>query len=159
MLQALWRNGRVVEGTCLENKQGESSRGFKSYFLRQMLNPPLMGGFSFLYWIRFARAVQPLRTAQRLSCIGASGGAARFSPIERIIRVFGRDKRPSLRPALFLGHCLCYWASFRLPGYKERRARRRGPSARPAPAYGGNMESETGPCAGGGRRVIYNLAA
>ena len=52
----------MVEGTCLENKQGESSRGFKSYFLRQMLNPPLMGGFSFLYieyvpfvyWMRLA---------------------------------------------------------------------------------------------------------
>lgn len=41
MLQRVfWRNGRVVEGTCLENKQGESSRGFKSYFLRQMIDPP-----------------------------------------------------------------------------------------------------------------------
>ena len=38
---AFWRNGRVVEGTCLENKQGESPRGFKSYFLRQMLLPRL----------------------------------------------------------------------------------------------------------------------
>ncbi len=57
----------MVEGTCLENKQGESSRGFKSYFLRQMLNPPLMGGFSFLYieyapfvyWMRLARLMPP----------------------------------------------------------------------------------------------------
>ena len=37
ILFALWRNGRVVEGTCLENKQSESSRGFESYFLRQTL--------------------------------------------------------------------------------------------------------------------------
>lgn len=27
----------MVEGTCLENKQSESSRGFESYFLRQTL--------------------------------------------------------------------------------------------------------------------------
>ena len=39
---AFWRNGRVVEGTCLENKQGESPRGFKSYFLRQILAPRLV---------------------------------------------------------------------------------------------------------------------
>ena len=52
----------MVEGTCLENKQGESSRGFKSYFLRQILNPSPVGGFSFLYieyvpfvyWMRLA---------------------------------------------------------------------------------------------------------
>ena len=37
----------MVEGTCLENKQGESSRGFKSYFLRQILNPSPVGGFFF----------------------------------------------------------------------------------------------------------------
>ena len=39
----------MVEGSSLENKQGESSRGFKSYFLRQILNPSPVGGFSFLY--------------------------------------------------------------------------------------------------------------
>ena len=32
----------MVEGTCLENKQGESPRGFKSYFLRQILAPRLV---------------------------------------------------------------------------------------------------------------------
>lgn len=37
--KTFWRNGRVVEGTCLENKQGESSRGFKSYFLRHISGP------------------------------------------------------------------------------------------------------------------------
>lgn len=35
----------MVEGTCLENKQGESSRGFKSYFLRQMIRPAFVRGF------------------------------------------------------------------------------------------------------------------
>lgn len=39
------RNGRAVEGTCLENKQSESSRGFKSYFLRQMIRPAFVRGF------------------------------------------------------------------------------------------------------------------
>ena len=81
MLQALWRNGRVVEGTCLENKQGESSRGFKSYFLRQMLNPPLMGGFSFLY-IEYAPFVYWMRLA-------------RLTP--RIWRKYGERNRPLRR--------------------------------------------------------------
>lgn len=37
----------MVEGTCLENKQGESSRGFKSYFLRHKSNrAPSKGPFS-----------------------------------------------------------------------------------------------------------------
>ena len=29
-----WKCGRVVYGTCLENKQRESVRGFKSYHFR-----------------------------------------------------------------------------------------------------------------------------
>ena len=29
-----WKCVRVVEGTCLENKHGESHRGFESYHFR-----------------------------------------------------------------------------------------------------------------------------
>ena len=133
----------MVEGTCLENKQGESSRGFKSYFLRQMLNPPLMGGFSFLYikyvpflyWMRLARAAQPSRTA------AAATGAfvhwdvwrcrALFAHRTNHTCVWARQKTV-LAARLVLGSLPC--ATGRLSGCSATGwARRRGRTAARAP--------------------------
>lgn len=62
--KTFWRNGRVVEGTCLENKQGASSRGFKSYFLRHAFRPRRAfraAGFSFSHAFVFSDADDPPR--------------------------------------------------------------------------------------------------
>ena len=42
-MQSLWRDGRAVEGACLENRYRETYRGFEPHFLRWVLTTVYLG--------------------------------------------------------------------------------------------------------------------
>ena len=66
MGQVAWRGDRVVDGTCLENKRGETHREFESRPLRQLKKTTVMAvSFNSQYIYLY------VREARRTRCDGA----------------------------------------------------------------------------------------
>jgi hypothetical protein len=54
----MWKCGRVVEGTCLENKHGESHRGFESYHFRCSLSEVNMDEQTLENWKKIKESME-----------------------------------------------------------------------------------------------------